>query len=92
MEQSTRIKCRSVVYRQGFIEVTPNIHEGLVNLEIWGVRAECDLSSIELDGDELTDSDVEANCELELAADEVRQLIKQLQQALARAERCGPTE
>ena len=92
MKQSAMIKCRSVAYRQGFIEVTPNIHMGLVNLEIWGVRAECDLSSIELDGDELTDSDVEANCELELSADEVRRLIDQLQQALAEAERCGPSE
>jgi len=42
--ESQRVKCSGVQYRQGWIEVVPNIHAGSVNIEAWSVVPEVDMS------------------------------------------------
>lgn len=40
------IRCNAVSYRQGFIEITPGIHDGCVNIECWDVFSGHDISQI----------------------------------------------
>ena len=61
-----RVRCDSVKYRQGFVEVIGQIHPGLVNVETWQVSPEADISGLDVESDRLTDADFVANTELEL--------------------------
>ena len=47
-----RLKCDSVPYRKGFIEVVGGIHDGCVNLESWVIHAERELDEIDWVADE----------------------------------------
>lgn len=73
-----RIRCRSVPYRQGFIEVTANVHPGHVNVEAWDVASETDLAGADVRSAGFPDDAVTANTELELTADEAEQLAHAL--------------
>ncbi len=86
MNSGQKIRCASVDYRQGFIEVLPDVHPGTVNLEVWQVRSGLDLTGLELHDERLRDSDIVANVELELSADEARRLVDGLTLAIARLE------
>lgn len=75
----TMIKCDSVEYRQGFIEVTENIHPGCVNIEAWNTFSDISqVSSVrESPGPEVT-----ANVELELDREQAAELVSALQRFL----------
>lgn len=74
-----RLKCESVPYRKGFVEVTPSIHDGCVNIETWEVHAEASLEDAEwMDDPSIPDPSVIANCEFELTALEARNLAEAL--------------
>ena len=78
MADRFRVRCDSVRYRQGFIEVIPGIHAGLVNVETWEVSAEADITGLFPESDGLSDSDFVANTELELTPGQARSLAAAL--------------
>ena len=80
-----KIKCNNIEYRKGYIEITPNIHEGFINLETWRIDPDIDLTNIELEDDDFPDKGVTGNTEIELSVIEVEELIQQLQKALSLA-------
>lgn len=81
-----RLRCHSIPYRQGFIEVGA-VHDGCVNVETWRLSADVDLSRVEwVSDDRLTDDDVTGNTELELTPAEARRVAGLLIEAAERAE------
>lgn len=82
---SGRLRCCSIAYRQGFLEIT-NAHEGCVNIEAWHVAASVDLTSVAWVGDGLGEAGVVGNTELELTPAEARQLAHLLVEGAERAE------
>jgi len=76
-----RIRCNSISYRQGYIEIQANIHPGCINLEAWNVGSEFDIADPDalsaLPGEAIT-----GNIELELSVPEAEQLIKALQERI----------
>lgn len=79
----SRIRCNAVGYRQGFIEVTPDIHGRCVNVETWAIAAGIRLNGVEwLDNPALSDGDVIGNCELELTIEQARELATALMNAV----------
>ena len=63
-------KCDSIGYRKGFIEITPNIHPGNVNVETWLIHPHMDISDAKwVDEESLSDSRVTGNTEIELPAE-----------------------
>lgn len=75
------IKCDSVKYRQGYIEVLGNVHSNNINLEVWQVHADRSITGIELDDESISDEDIIANIELELSVEEAEILIEKLTEA-----------
>lgn len=71
-----RLRCASVAYRKGLIEVCPGIHDSLVNLETWGVSSEWEQPLTELA--EIPDDALAGNTEIELSAAEARSLAQAL--------------
>jgi len=76
-----RLKCDTIPYRKGFVEVVSQIHEGCVNLETFHIHVDTDLKGVAWLG-ELADSGVVGNCELELTFEEARQLAETLLAAI----------
>lgn len=75
------IKCHSINYRQGFIQVSAKVHDGCINLESWNIHSEVNIKNHE-SLDELTDSSVLSNVELELSVEEAKELINKLNTAI----------
>ena len=74
-----RIKCDSVAYRKGFIEVTPGIHDSCINIETWDIEADTSLANASwVDDSTIPESSVLANTELELTAEQARDLATAL--------------
>ncbi len=81
-----KIKCNDVLYRQGFVEVA-NVHAACVNLEIWNVHPDVDLTDKSLESMALPDEAVIGNTEVELNVEQAKLLVQQLQVAIIEAER-----
>jgi hypothetical protein len=77
------ITCRAVAYRQGFIEVTPGVHPGCVNVETWQARPDIDLGTTDRGDANFPADGIEANTELELTVADAERLVAALQQAIA---------
>lgn len=74
-----RVKCNSISYRQGFIEVTPGIHGGCVNIETWEIATNTSLDSATwVDHHSIPDTSLLANTELELSTQQARYLARAL--------------
>jgi hypothetical protein len=71
-----------VPYRQGWVEVVPNVHAGHVNLEAWSVAPEVDMSVPSVTLSSLPDEAVTDNVEIELTVAQAKQLIVFLQTAI----------
>jgi len=72
-----RLKCNSISYRSGFIEVIPAIHENHVNIEVWDVRGDTALDDVQwVDEPAIQDSDIQGNCEIEMTMSEATKLAK----------------
>ncbi|MFC3195336.1 hypothetical protein ACFODZ_13870 [Marinicella sediminis] len=78
------IKANTINYRKGFIEVTPAIHDGCINIEAWNIHPDKDIKNISIGMDQLADDDVVGNVEIELNEDEVRALIAMLEKSMDR--------
>lgn len=83
------IKCDSVKYRQGYIEVLGDVHSACVILEVWEIHVDCDISGVELEDDSITDEDVIANTELELSIEKAEVLVQHLVEAIKIAKAGG---
>ncbi len=89
MSKSTRVRCRSVNYRQGYVEIG-NVREGRVNIETWEVAVTTDIAEVDwVSDEEISDDDVLANTELELSPSEARTLANALLAAAKVAETSG---
>ena len=75
------ISCNSISYRKGFVEVS-RVHDGCVNLESWSVRAETEISGVDIRDGCIDDDDVTGNVELELGIEAAERLIAALQTAV----------
>ncbi len=74
-------------YRKGFIEVTPAIQDGCVNIESWDIDPDTSLDDVTwVDDPSIPDSCAMANTELELAAEQARSLAEALLAAAASIE------
>jgi len=86
------LKCNSVEYRKGYIEVAPNIHPNCINIELWEISAEKDISNLNFDDENsFVDKDVVANIELELSIQETKALISKLSKAIKSVENAKDT-
>ena len=82
-----RLKCVGVPYRQGFIEVTPTIHEGHVNIETWNVDPRVDLDGVHwVTTSALPDDKVLSNTEVELTIADAKKLVTAINDAIDRIE------
>ncbi|MDH3640590.1 MAG: hypothetical protein OES38_00725 [Gammaproteobacteria bacterium] len=79
---SNRIKCNSVSYRTGYVEITAGIHDDCVNLETWNIHPEIDLATRDLHDADFPADGVIGNTEIELSANDARRLIRLLEVAL----------
>ncbi|MDD4911764.1 MAG: hypothetical protein PHP57_05665 [Sideroxydans sp.] len=82
-----RFKCTGVPYRQGWIEVTSGIHGGFVNLEVWNVTPEVDISPLASELALLTDDQIVGNTEVELSVALAKELVAALESAIKAIER-----
>lgn len=84
-----KIICDNVDYRKGFIEVSDDIHEDLINLEVWSIHPDIDISVSKSVFGELPDEAFTGNVEIELNVDEAQLLVNSLQEAIARLKNEG---
>ena len=82
MKNKKFIRCNSVSYRQGYIEVRTDIHEKCINIETWGINPEIDISNLELTDKKISDEDVTSNTEVELSLENAENLVGLLQEAI----------
>lgn len=76
------IKCNSIEYRKGYIEVLGGIHTDCVNLEVWNIHPDVDITDIELGDDSMSDDAVISNTEIELTIEKAELLVRQLTEAI----------
>ncbi len=76
------INCNSVEYRKGFIEVIGDIHNECINVEVWNIHPDIDISGTNLDSEKIKDEYITANTEIELSIQNTEVLIKKLQKAI----------
>jgi isochorismate pyruvate lyase len=85
MPSNNQIRCNEIPYRQGFIEVQPNIHDGFVNIETWMLNPCFNIANTKSIADlVITDADFIGNTELELTIEQTNELIIALQVAIAK--------
>ena len=87
--ESRRVKCSGVPYRQGWIEVAPNIHAAYVNIESWSVVQDVDMSLPSTALTSLSDAAVTGNVEVELTIAQAKELLAALQVAIKAVEHAG---
>lgn len=80
------LRCNDIDYRQGFIEVTANIHPGHVNIETWNLDPGLDISTTVIRSTPLPEGAVIGNTEIELNLQQAKALIQSLQLAVESAE------
>jgi hypothetical protein len=83
-----KIMCNDVRYRQGFVEVA-NVHAGCVNLEVWNVHPDTEITAASLESPAISDAAVIGNSEIELSLTQAKLLVLFLQAAITEAERGG---
>lgn len=76
------IKCNAIAYRKGFIEVRGDIHKGCVNLEVWNIHPEVDITDIDLGSDLMPEGAVTGNTEIELPIEKAELLVQWLTEAI----------
>ena len=76
------IRCNGVPYRQGFIQVASGIHPQHVNVEIWNVHPDRDISNLSLTDQAVSDEAIVGNTEIELSVTQANALIEALRAAI----------
>jgi hypothetical protein len=80
--QLPMIRCNDISYRQGFVEVTASIHSKHVNLEIWNVHPDQDISRLSRVNQLVSDKEIVGNTEIELSVSQAETLIEVLRKAV----------
>lgn len=83
MKKQNIIRCNVVEYRQGYIEIQNEIHEGCINVEAWQINPAIDISNLELKDEKIADDDIISNTEIELSLDNAEKLIWLLSEAIS---------
>lgn len=86
MNQLATIKCNGIPYREGFVQVTVGIHSHHVNVEIWNVYPDQDISPLSRVDQLPLDKAISGNTEIELSTSQAKALIEALQKAVQLAE------
>ncbi len=84
-----KLLCIGISYRQGYVEVIPNIHKGYINIETWMIHPDHICAGKEFDEIVALDDAVRANTELELTVETAIALIQLLQAAIHEAKDVG---
>ena len=85
MTSKNKICCNGIAYRQGFIEVQSDVHEGFVNIETWMIDSNVKITNTKnISALDINDTDFIGNTELELTIDQANELIVALQVAVAK--------
>jgi len=92
MNQRPMIICNDIAYRQGFIEVAAGIHPHHINIEIWNIHPDCDISSRPLTDTAISDQEIIGNTEIELSISQTTALIESLLMAIQLAQRDGASQ
>lgn len=87
MNQLAMIQCNDISYRQGFVVVAAGIHARHVNVEIWNVHPDQNISGLSRVGEVFSDESIVGNTEIELSISQANALIEALQQAVQVAAR-----
>jgi hypothetical protein len=85
MNKCPMIRCNDIGYRQGFIEVASGIHPQHVNVEIWNVHPDLNISGLSLTDSDISDQEIIGNTELELSLSQANALVEALRIAIQRA-------
>ena len=80
-----KLLCNGISYRQGYVEVTPNIHKGYINIETWMIHPDHMCAGKEFDEIVASDDAVRSNTELELTIETATALIRLLQAEIHKA-------
>lgn len=78
----SEIRCTGIRYRQGYVEVLPNIHEGYINLETWNIHPDMDISGPSCAIKSIPEDGFVGNTEIELSIHEAEALVQLLQSAI----------
>jgi len=76
------IRCNGVSYRQGFVEVSSGIHARHVNVEVFNVHPDQDISSLSRPDQLASEDAIVGNTEVELSISEANALIEALRKAV----------
>ena len=76
------IKCNSIEYRKGFVEVRGDIHNDCINVETWNIDPDVNITNVNLEDNSLKDESIIANTEIELSITNAEALILLLQEAI----------
>lgn len=76
------IKCNTIEYRKGFVEVRANIHDDNINIEVWNIHPAVNITNVSLGDYSLKNESIIANTEIELSIINAEDLILQLQEAI----------
>ena len=79
-----KVICNTINYRQGYIEVIPNIHEQCINIETWQIDPRVNISDTELTSEKILDKDVNGNTEIELSLEDAEHLLSLLSDAISK--------
>jgi len=82
MNQLPMIRCNDISYRQGFVEVAASIHSQHVNVEVWNVHPDQDISGLSRIDKLASDKEIVANTEIELSVSQAEALIEALRKAV----------
>lgn len=87
-----KIRCNDVRYRQGFVEVVSGIHPQHINLEVWNMHADMNISGKSLESPSIPDDAIVANTEVELNLEQAKALVEVLQASIQEVERANDNE
>ncbi|MET0063683.1 MAG: hypothetical protein ABW176_15450 [Candidatus Thiodiazotropha endolucinida] len=77
-----KIKCNSIDYRKGFLEVSYNVHDAYINLEVWNIHPDTDISGESTEFEDISEELFTGNTEIEMSIDEAEQLLKKLKECI----------
>lgn len=85
------IKCNSIKYRKGFVEVRGDIHNDCINIETWNIDPDVNIANVNLEDNSLKEESIIANTEIELSITNAKALILLLQEAVGVSRAQGNT-
>ena len=91
IEDRAVIKCNSIEYRKGFVEVRGDIHNNCINIETWNIDPDVNITNVNLEDNSLKDVSIIANTEIELSITNAEALILLLQEAIDVSRERGDT-